>query len=228
MQKTTSQTGQAVGSGRIENAPKPGNSAAALKQGLLGLMATRRFAPFFWTQFMGAFNDNVFKNALMLMIAFTASRQLGASPDLIVNLAAGLFILPFFLFSAPAGQIADKMEKSMLVRRIKLLEIAIMAVAGLAFFTGSTVLLLGLLFLMGSQSAFFGPVKYSIMPEHLKSEEIVGGNALVEMGTLVAPWRPDHRIRSGGGGPDRLVGQSPDPPHGRSFARPGRPLEPDP
>lgn len=186
MQKQISQTGQADRNHSTENAPKKGKTIAASKRGPLGLMSTRRFAPFFWTQFMGAFNDNVFKNALMLMIAFTASRRLGASSDVIINLAAGLFILPFFLFSATAGQIADKMEKSLLIRRIKLLEIAIMAVAGLAFYAGSTVLLLGLLFLMGSQSAFFGPVKYSIMPEHLKSEEIVGGNALVEMGAFVA------------------------------------------
>ncbi len=151
-----------------------------------GLLAKRRFAPFFWTQFLGAFNDNVFKNALMLMIAYQGGRQLAMAPDVAINLAAGLFIAPFFLFSATAGQIADKMEKALLIRRIKLAEMAIMAVAGLAFVTGSLPLLMGLLFLMGTQSAFFGPVKYSIMPDHLDSGEIVGGNALVEMGTFVA------------------------------------------
>ena len=149
-------------------------------------MALRRFAPFFWTQFLGAFNDNVFKNALMLMVAFGAGQQLAVSSDVVINLAAGLFILPFFLFSATAGQIADKMEKSRLIRRIKALEIVIMACAGIAFAFGSTVFLLGLLFLMGTQSAFFGPVKYSLMPEHLRPEEVVGGNALVEMGTFIA------------------------------------------
>ena len=154
--------------------------------GLLQLMSVGRFAPFFWTQFFGAFNDNVFKNALMLMIAFQAGQFLSMASDVVINLAAGLFILPFFLFSATAGQIADKMEKSLLIRRIKMMEIAIMVLAGWAFWSGSLTALLGLLFLMGTQSAFFGPVKYSIMPDHLKAEEIVGGNALVEMGTFIS------------------------------------------
>jgi len=153
---------------------------------MLKLLHLRRFAPFFWTQSLGAFNDNVFKNALMLMVAFRANQHLAVASDVIINIAAGLFILHFFIFSATAGQIADRMEKATLIRRIKLLEIAIMACAGVAFFWGSTVFLMGLLFLMGTQSAFFGPVKYSIMPEHLKPEEIVGGNALVEMGTFIA------------------------------------------
>ena len=134
-------------------------------------MTVRRFGPFFWTQFMGAFNDNVFKNALLLMVAFQVGRQLSVSSDVIINLAAGVFILPFFLFSATAGQVADRMEKSLLIRRIKALEIAIMACAGIAFYFSGTIFLLGLLFLMGTQSAFFGPVKYRIMPEHLKPEE---------------------------------------------------------
>ena len=155
-------------------------------RGMWRLLSTRRFAPFFWTQFFGAFNDNVFKNALMLTIAFQAGQRLSMSSDVAINLAAGLFILPFFLFSATAGQIADRMEKSLLIRRIKVMEIAIMACAGLAFWTGSLMVLLGLLFLMGTQSAFFGPVKYSIMPDQLKPTEIVGGNALVEMGTFIS------------------------------------------
>lgn len=156
------------------------------QRGMLQLLSTRRFAPFFWTQFLGAFNDNVFKNALMLMVAFQAGQRLSMTSDVVINLAAGLFILPFFLFSATAGQIADRMEKSLLIRRIKMMEIAIMACAGLAFWAGSLVALLGLLFLMGTQSAFFGPVKYSIMPDQLKPPEIVGGNALVEMGTFIS------------------------------------------
>jgi MFS family permease len=153
---------------------------------LLRLLSTRRFAPFFWTQFFGAFNDNVFKNALMLMVAFQAGQRLSMTSDVVINLAAGLFILPFFLFSATAGQIADRMEKSLLIRRIKMMEMSIMACAGVAFWTGSLTALLGLLFLMGTQSAFFGPVKYSIMPDQLKPTEIVGGNALVEMGTFIS------------------------------------------
>ncbi len=150
-----------------------------------GLLAVRRFAPFFWTQFLGAFNDNVFRNALILVLAFHAGSAAGNSHTL-VNVAAGLFILPFFLFSATAGQIADKMEKSKLIRRVKLFEIAIMVGAAAAFYVQSIYLLLALLFLMGTQSTFFGPVKYSIIPQHLSPEEVVGGNAMVEMGTFVS------------------------------------------
>ncbi|MDM8514722.1 MFS transporter [Desulfobacterales bacterium HSG16] len=149
------------------------------------LLGTSRFAPFFWTQFAGAFNDNVFKNALVIMIAFSATSNSEQSNTLI-NVAAGLFILPFFLFSATAGQIADKMEKSLLIQRIKLAEIGIMLCAAGAFFFNSVFFLIILLFLMGTQSTFFGPVKYSIIPQHLKSGEIVGGNAMVEMGTFLA------------------------------------------
>ncbi|MFP4389485.1 MAG: MFS transporter, partial [Desulfococcaceae bacterium] len=154
--------------------------------GQFGLLKTRRFAPFFWTQFLGAFNDNLFKNALLILIAYRAGRDLGLDPDVLINVAAGLFILPFFLFSATAGQVSDKFEKSMLIRRIKLLEIGIMTAAALAFFANSLMALLPLLFLMGTQSTFFGPVKYSIIPQHLTPEEVVGGNGLVGMGTFLA------------------------------------------
>jgi len=149
------------------------------------LLSTQRFAPFFWTQFLGAFNDNVFKNALILLIAYRGKTHI-ANADVMINAAAGLFILPFFLFSATAGQFADKYEKSKLIQWIKLFEISIMAVASVGFFTHSLSLLMFLLFCMGIHSAFFGPVKYSIIPQHLNSDEIVGGNALVEMGTFIA------------------------------------------
>ena len=148
------------------------------------LLKKKKFAPFFWTQFLGAFNDNLFKNAVVILFAFRAASAEDA--DTLVNLGAGIFILPFFLFSALAGQVADKFEKGMLIRRIKLLEIAIMALAAVAFFLDSTPLLLVVLFLMGSQSSLFGPVKYSILPQHLRDDELVGGNGLVEMGTFVA------------------------------------------
>ena len=154
--------------------------------GQFGLLKARRFAPFFWTQFLGAFNDNLFKNALLILIAYRAGRGLGLDPNVLINVAAGLFILPFFLFSATAGQVSDKFEKSMLIRRIKLLEIGIMTAAALAFFANSLMALLLLLFLMGTQSTFFGPVKYSIIPQHLTPEEVVGGNGLVGMGTFLA------------------------------------------
>ena len=106
--------------------------------------------------------------------------------DLAVNAAAGLFVLPFFLFSALAGQIADKYEKSRIVRRVKLLEIAVALLAGVALFLQSFTLMLGVLFLLGFQSAFFGPLKFSILPQHLHETELVGGNGVVGMGTFVA------------------------------------------
>ena len=149
------------------------------------LLKSKRFAPFFFTQFLGAFNDNVYKNSLMAMITFGL---LSSSLDLSLmnNLGAMLFILPFFLFSALAGQLSDKYEKSWLIRRIKLLEIVIMTLGAIAFYFSATAGLMCLLFLMGTQSAFFGPVKYSIIPQHLDNHELVGGNALVEMGTFLA------------------------------------------
>ncbi|HRD50997.1 MAG TPA: MFS transporter [Candidatus Contendobacter sp.] len=150
------------------------------------LLKQRRFLPFFITQFLGAFNDNVFKNALIILIAFQAAASDPARANLLINLCAGLFVLPFFLFSATAGQLSDKYEKSRYIRWVKLLEIVIMAGAAVGFVIGNVPLLVGLLFLMGWQSTLFGPVKYSIMPQHLKPEELVGGNAWIEMGTNLA------------------------------------------
>ncbi|MCQ3829793.1 MFS transporter [Microbulbifer elongatus] len=147
------------------------------------LLGSRRFLPFFCTQSLGAFNDNVFKNALIVMIAF---RLATAEANFLINLAAGLFILPFFLFSATAGQVADKIDKSTLIRRIKLAEIGIVLFGIGALYSGNNYLCLLVLFLLGVQSAFFGPVKYAILPQHLRKAELVGGNALVEMGTFVS------------------------------------------
>lgn len=154
--------------------------------GQFSLLRQKRFAPFFWTQFLGAFNDNVYKNALIIFIAFELGSTEGSQGHVMINAAAGLFILPFLLFSATAGQLADKYEKSMLMRRIKLAEIVIMALAAAALWLKAPLALIGLLFLMGAQSSIFGPVKYAILPQHLHSDELVGGNALVEMGTFVA------------------------------------------
>ncbi|PTD97696.1 MFS transporter [Pseudothauera lacus] len=150
------------------------------------LLQERRFLPFFLTQFLGAFNDNFYKNALVVLVTFQAARLTDLSPGVLVNIAAGLFILPFFLFSATAGQFADKFEKSRLIRFTKLLEIAIMVLATVAFALSSVKLMLATLFLMGTQSAIFGPVKYAILPQVLDETELVGGNALVESGTFVA------------------------------------------
>ena len=150
------------------------------------LLRQRRFAPFFATQALGAFNDNVFRNALVILITFRIVGLQQADIDFYVNLAAGLFILPFFLFSAMAGQWAEKHEKSRSIRQIKALEIAIMVIAAVALWLGSLPMLLAVLFLSGLQSALFGPVKYSILPQALRPEELVGGNALIEASTFLA------------------------------------------
>lgn len=150
------------------------------------LLTQRRFGPFFLTQLLGAFNDNVFRNALVILLTFGVLGLSAEQVNLYVNVAAGLFILPFFLFSATAGQIAEKYEKSRLIRYVKLFEIAVMGLAVIGFLSGSVALLMSLLFLMGAQSALFGPVKYSILPQHLHETELVGGNALVEAATFLA------------------------------------------
>jgi 1-acyl-sn-glycerol-3-phosphate acyltransferase len=152
------------------------------EQSQFKLLAEKRFLPFFLTQFFGAFNDNVFKNALVIMIAFKA----GSNSDMLVNLAAALFILPFFLFSAIAGQVADKYEKSALIKKVKFVEIIIMSIAALGFYLNNIPLLLTVLFLMGSQSSLFGPVKYGYLPQHLGKDELVGGNGLVESSTFLS------------------------------------------
>ncbi|MFB9134740.1 MFS transporter [Vibrio olivae] len=150
------------------------------------LLTQRRFLPYFITQFLGAFNDNIFKNVLLLFVAFASAEALSMSSNLFINLAAGLFILPFFLFSASAGVLADKYEKSGFIRKVKLAEIGIMLLGAIGFLTESYVILLLLLFLMGTQSAFFGPVKYALLPQQLGEKELVPGNALVETGTFLA------------------------------------------
>jgi len=150
------------------------------------LLRERRFLPFFITQFLGAFNDNVYKNALVIMLAFHAASLTTLSAGTLVNLCAGLFILPFFLFSATAGQLADKYEKARIIRFVKLFEIGVMVIGTIGFLHRDLVLLITALFLMGLHSTVFGPVKYSILPQYLASEELVGGNGLVEMGTFLA------------------------------------------
>lgn len=148
------------------------------------LLLQRRFGPLFLTQSAGAFNDNVFKNAMVIMLAYQSTSE--ANGGFLVNGAAGLFILPFFLFSPVAGQIADKFDKGTVMRWVKAAEILIMILGSIGFYLHSLVLLFLSLFLMGTHSAFFGPVKYSILPQHLKESELMAGNALVEMGTFMA------------------------------------------
>lgn len=150
------------------------------------LLATRRFLPLFLTQALGALNDNIFKNALAILIIYRIAEVAGLNGQVLVTAAAGIFILPFFLFSATAGQMADKFEKSALIKAIKMSEVAIMVLGAASFLISDIYLLMGTLFLMGTQSSFFGPVKYSILPDHLSDDELIGGNALVEAGTFLA------------------------------------------
>ncbi|WP_426209810.1 MFS transporter [Massilia sp. TWP1-3-3] len=155
------------------------------QSGQFSLLTQRRFAPFFWTQFLGAFNDNVFKTAFLVVLTFDAANWGIADPAMLATLIPGLFILPYVVFSATAGQIAEKMEKGRLARYVKVIEIVIMLVAGLGWMTKSVPLLLAAVIGMGVHSTLFGPVKYAYLPQQLKAEELVGGNGLIEMGTFV-------------------------------------------
>ncbi len=157
-----------------------------MSHGNFALLRTRRYLPLFVTQFMGALNDNIFKNALVILVTFRIAADTGIDGQLWATIAAGIFILPFFLFSATAGRIADKFEKSRLIRIIKMAEIAIMALAAFGFDQQNLTVLMTVLFLMGTHSTFFGPLKYSILPAHLKTDELLAGNALLEAGTFLA------------------------------------------
>ncbi len=150
------------------------------------LLGQRRFAPFFWAQFLGAGNDNLFKFAFTVMVTFGATSASGLAPALVVQLIAALFILPFLLFSATSGQLADKFDKARLIRLVKNLEIAIMAIALYGFTAKSVPVLLLCTFLLGVHSTLFGPVKYAYLPQQLDERELTGGNGMVEMGTFVA------------------------------------------
>jgi 1-acyl-sn-glycerol-3-phosphate acyltransferase len=149
------------------------------------LLSERRFAPFFWTQFLGAFNDSFFKIAVITVLTFQASSWTTISPSLLNNLIPGLFILPFVLFSATAGQVADRFDKAKLARLVKAFEIFIMLVAAVGWVTHSLGLLLTTIVGMGLHSTLFGPLKYAYLPQHLKSSELTGGNGLIESGTFV-------------------------------------------
>ena len=156
-----------------------------MSQSQFGLLSERRFGPLFWTQFLGALNDNLFKTAFIFLITYGVLAELHDAA-LWTPMLNGLLILPFFLFSATAGQLADKLEKARLIRWIKLWEVAVMGVAAAGFLTNNAWLLAGTLFLMGTQSAFFGPVKYAILPQALGKESLVSGNALIGTATFLA------------------------------------------
>jgi len=155
------------------------------KSSQFSLLRQRRFAPFFWTQFFGAFNDNVFKTALLTILTYEALSWTSMDVNLLNNLIPGLFILPFVVFSATAGQLADKFEKSRLARYVKVLEIIIMAVAATGWMTHTLWLLILAIVGMGVHSTIFGPVKYAYLPQQLRQDELVGGNGIIEMGTFV-------------------------------------------
>jgi 1-acyl-sn-glycerol-3-phosphate acyltransferase len=147
---------------------------------------TKDFKTLFMTQFLGAFNDNIFKNALVILITFNSIKLFGLKAELLVPLAGGLFMAPFLIFSGTAGQIADRFNKKHLIQIIKFIEIIVMALAAYAFYLNSYLLLFVALFLMGTQSAFFGPLKYGIIPSLVEAEGRVAGNAYVSAGTFVA------------------------------------------
>ncbi|KAB8042589.1 MFS transporter [Janthinobacterium aquaticum] len=155
------------------------------QQSQFALLSQRRFGPFFWTQFFGAFNDNLFKTALMVILAYDALSWTTLDPSTITNLIPGLFILPYVVFSATAGQLADKFEKAGLARFVKWMELVIMGVAAAGWMTHTLWLLVAAVVGMGVHSTLFGPVKYAYLPQQLKPEELVGGNGLIEMGTFV-------------------------------------------
>jgi len=157
----------------------PGAEASQFK-----LLAKRRFLPFFLTQFLGAFNDNLFRNAVVVSLTFGLAAS--ANAGVLANVSQGLFILPFFLFSALSGQLADKYEKSRLIRQTRLAEVVLMCCGAVALYVGQVSILLGVIFLLGVLATIFGPLKYSLMPQHLRQSELVGGNALVDAGTFIA------------------------------------------
>lgn len=162
------------------------NAGQTARSGPLALIGARRFGPLFATQFLSAFNDNALKNALVLMLAYRPEVAGGMSAGILIPLAGGLFILPFFLCSATAGELADALDKARLIRIIKATEIAVMLVAAAAVLFESTGLMLALLFVMGVEAAFFGPLKYAILPDLLGLDDLLLGNALVEAGTFLA------------------------------------------
>jgi len=156
-----------------------------VSSGQFALLTQRRFAPFFGAQFLGAFNDNLFKTALVTVITFDAAAWTSLNIGLLNNLIAGLFILPFMLASATAGELADKVDKARLMRLVKVLEIFIMLVAAVGWYTHQLGVLVLAVVGMGLHSALFGPVKHSYLPQHLQAGELVGGNGMVQMGTFV-------------------------------------------
>ncbi len=167
-------------------AQRESGDAVAIMQGSIKLLRKRNFAPLFITQFLNAFNDNFFKMAMVVLITFHILQGGEAEEATYNGIAGGVFILPFFLLSAIAGQLADSLDKTFLIRLIKSAEIAIMVIGGLGIWFENIPLMFIALFAMGVHSTFFGPIKYGILPQHLDKDEVLGGTGLVEAGTYIA------------------------------------------
>lgn len=150
------------------------------------LFRTNRFAPLFGTQFLGAFNDNLYKNTLAVLLTFEAAEWTSISAALMAPMIGAIFILPFFLFSGLSGEIADRIDKARLARIVKVWEIVMMLIAIVGFLSHSFYILFSVVFGMGMHSTLFGPIKYSIIPQHMKENELIGANALIESGTFGA------------------------------------------
>lgn len=152
----------------------------------MAFFTSRRFLPLFITQFLGAFNDNLLKNSLVMLITYKLAAAQNESAQLLVTAAAALFILPYFLFSATAGQVSDKIDRARVTRVVKFVEIIIMIAATIGFYLSSVWFLMFVLFMMGVHSTFFGPIKFALLPQHLKDDELLLGNAYVEAGSFLA------------------------------------------
>lgn len=150
------------------------------------LLFSRRFLPLFLTQFLGAFNDNLFKNSMVMLITYRVAASTGMNTQILVTLAAGLFMLPYFLFSATAGQLADKIDRARLSCIVKIVEIILMVFAAVGFYMSNVWFLMFVLFCMGAQATFFGPLKYALLPQHLSEKELLPGNSYIEAGTFLA------------------------------------------
>src|SRR5262245_7594457 len=157
-----------------------------MRSPLVQLLAARRFAPLFVTQFLGAFNDNLLKSALGIVVTFRLAEEAHLDAASLVMIAGAVFIAPFFLFSGASGTLADRIDKSTIARLVKIAEIGIMALGAWGLWLGSVPLLFAALFCLGTHSTVFGPIKYALLPQHLREEELVAGNALIEAGTFLA------------------------------------------
>ena len=157
-----------------------------MRSPLVQLLTARRFAPLFVTQFLGAFNDNLLKSAMGIVVTFRLAEQSGMDSASLVMLAGAVFIAPFFLFSGASGTLADRVDKSFIARIVKVAEIVIMTLGAVGLWLESVPLLFAALFFLGTHSTVFGPIKYALLPQHLHEDELVAGNALIEAGTFLA------------------------------------------